>query len=82
MGSTCDFELDLRGVVCPLNFVRTKLFLDKMTAGQTVSILLDGGEAVESVSASITAEGHEITGCCPEESGHYCVSIRKVLEAT
>lgn len=53
-------ELNLRGVACPINFVKTKLFLDKMQSGEVVKVLLDPGEPVESVTTSIRQEGHEI----------------------
>jgi TusA-related sulfurtransferase len=73
-----EFELDLRGVACPLNFVKTKLFLDKLSPGQTVRVLLDAGEPIESVSASMQAEGQEIIENQADAGGHYCLSIRKV----
>ena len=55
-----DFWLDLRGVKCPLNFVKTKLQLEKMNTGQVLEILIDKGEAVESVPPSVIQEGHKI----------------------
>lgn len=55
-----NFLLDLRGVACPLNFVRTKLQLDKMKAGEELEVLLDSGEAIESVPPSIIEEGHKV----------------------
>jgi TusA-related sulfurtransferase len=73
-----DFELDYRGLPCPMNFVKTKLFLDKMGVGQMVRVLLDAGEPVESVSASVVAEGHEILENVQDALGFYRVSIRKV----
>ena len=69
--------LDLRGVACPMNFVKTKLYLDKLAAGETVRVLLDAGEPVESVSSSIVAEGHELMESQQEDSGHYRLLIRK-----
>lgn len=72
-----EFLLNLRGVVCPLNFVRTKLFLDKISAGERVTVLLDDGEPVESVTASVIAEGHNIVGSTQAEDGHHAVTIRK-----
>lgn len=73
-----DFELDYRGLPCPMNFVKTKLFLDKMRAGQTVRVKLDAGEPVESVSSSLAAEGHDILESVQDALGYYLVSIRKV----
>lgn len=71
-------ELDLRGVKCPMNFVKTRLKLDKMTAGEKLSVLLDQGEPVESVSNSVVSEGNIVEESQQQESGHYRVVILKV----
>lgn len=55
-----DITLDLRGVVCPLNFVKTKIQLEKMELNQVLEVFLDDGEAIESVPPSVIEEGHEI----------------------
>lgn len=70
-------ELDLRGVACPMNFVKTRLYLDKIAVGDTVDVLLDGGEPVESVSSSIAQEGHAVLAVEPNQAGHFVVTIRK-----
>ncbi len=70
--------LDLRGIACPMNFVKTKLFIDKVSRGEIIQVLLDGGEPVESVSQSMTAEGHEIISVDSEPEGYFKVIIRKV----
>lgn len=74
---TDEFLLDLRGVACPMNFVKTKLYMDKMPTGKVVQVLLDGGEPVESVSSSVTAEGHTIVESVMQNDGHHCVRIKK-----
>ncbi|MBU6451595.1 MAG: sulfurtransferase TusA family protein [Cyanobacteria bacterium REEB67] len=51
-------QLDLRGVACPMNFVKTKLRLDKLEGGDLLEVLLDKGEPFESVSESVQADGH------------------------
>ncbi len=70
-------QLDLRGVACPMNFVKTRLFLDKIPSGDTVEVQLDNGEPVESVSASVTAEGHTVEKIA-ENATHSVLSIRKL----
>jgi len=70
-------QLDLRGVSCPMNFVKTRLFLDKIAGGDLLIVLLDAGEPVESVSSSVQAEGHEIEHSEQAPAGHFAVSIRK-----
>jgi sulfite reductase (ferredoxin) len=51
---------DLRGVSCPMNFVKTKLELAKLTSGQLLRVFLDDGEPIENVPRSVAEEGHRI----------------------
>ncbi len=69
--------LDLRGVACPMNFVKTRLYLDKMAVGDTVEVSLDGGEPVESVSSSVQQEGHAVLAMTQDTAGHFVLTIRK-----
>ena len=40
---------DLRGVACPLNYVKTKLKLEMMDAGERLEVWLDAGEPIKNV---------------------------------
>jgi tRNA 2-thiouridine synthesizing protein A len=53
-------ELDLRGVPCPLNWVRTRLLLEEMRSGEALRVQLDPGEPLESVPASALEDGHSV----------------------
>lgn len=55
-----DAELDLRGVICPYNFVKTKLKLETMEEGQVLSVLLDEGDPIRNVPRSVENEGHTV----------------------
>jgi TusA-related sulfurtransferase len=55
-----DAELDLRGVICPYNFVKTKLKLETMEEGQVLSVLLDDGDPIRNVPRSVENEGHTV----------------------
>ena len=55
-----DQELDLRGVICPYNFVKTKLKLETMEKGQVLSVLLDAGDPIRNVPVSVQNEGHTV----------------------
>ncbi len=72
-----EHELNLRSVACPMNFVKTRLFLDKMAAGDLVKVFLDAGEPVESVTSSIQEEGHTVVESKEVEEGVYCLTIQK-----
>jgi tRNA 2-thiouridine synthesizing protein A len=53
--------LDLTGVLCPMNWVRARLELERMQPGERLELLLDHGEALESVPRSARDEGHSVT---------------------
>lgn len=55
-----DGKIDLRGVLCPINFVKTKLKLEEMDGGQVLEVALDDGEPMRNVPRSIKEEGHKI----------------------
>lgn len=71
-----DAELDLRGVICPYNFVKTKLKLETMDAGQVLAVLLDDGDPIRNVPRSVSDDGHEVLGVEPVAQSHRVV-IRK-----
>ena len=69
--------LNLLGVVCPINFVRTKLRLDSLNNGEMLEVLLDDGEPIESVSKSVLEEGHTILSKQQLENKSWCLTIEK-----
>jgi len=52
--------LDLRGTPCPLNYIRSRLALEKVPAGAQLEIWLDRGEPQRMVSEGLAAEGHAV----------------------
>ncbi len=74
-------NLNLRGVACPLNFVKTKLYLDKLAEGEVLQVILDAGEPVESVYNSVKAEGHEVAMPEMNNDGTYLLTIKKIAIA-
>ncbi len=55
-----DKRIDLSGVICPLNFVKTKLELEEMEQGQILEVILDDGEPIKNVPRAVKEEGHRI----------------------
>jgi len=53
--------LDLTGVPCPMNWVRARLALEELAAGERLDVLLDHGEPLRSVPESAREDGHEVT---------------------
>jgi tRNA 2-thiouridine synthesizing protein A len=58
-------QLDLHGVICPLNFVKTKLALDELASGELLEIIMDEGDAMVNVPRSLKEEGHKIVKVTP-----------------
>lgn len=66
-----DAQLDLRGVLCPVNFVQIKLQLEEMESGKLLEVILDDGEPMRNVPRSLKEEGHQIIRVEKLESGKY-----------
>jgi len=52
--------LNLTGVACPMNFVKTKLRLETLPAGAHLEVILDDGEPIENVPRSLREQGHKV----------------------
>ena len=68
--------IDLLGVKCPFNYVKTKIKLETMASGSILEVLLDDGEPSENVPKSIKNDGHKVVSLV-EEEGHYKLTIEK-----
>ncbi len=71
---------DLRGVACPMNYVKTKLKLEMMDAGETLEVWLDAGEPIKNVPMSLKNDGHKvlIQEALEAEASHYRILVEKV----
>jgi sulfite reductase (ferredoxin) len=71
--------LDLLGVACPMNYVKTKLQLEEMEPLQILEVLLDAGEPAENVPRSVKSDGYRVVSL-EEEAGHYRLVIENKAE--
>ncbi|MCH8156665.1 MAG: sulfurtransferase TusA family protein [Nitrospinae bacterium] len=69
-------KIDLLGVKCPFNYVKTKLKLETMASGDTLEVLLDQGEPEENVPRSIQNDGHKVLSM-GRDNGHFKMVIEK-----
>lgn len=81
MQKNTDFYLDITSDLCPMTFVRTKLLIERLLVGQTVTIRLKGKEPLTNVPRSIRELGHDIMDFYPEAGestyGTHCMIVRK-----
>lgn len=73
-----DEFVDVTDVVCPVTFVKTKVFLEEMDEGQILQVHLNDGEPVQNVPRSVKEEGHEVLNLIDNEDGTYELFIKKV----
>jgi sulfite reductase (ferredoxin) len=69
--------LNLLGVKCPFNYVKTKLKLETMEPGNKLEVLLDDGEPIKNVPRSIQNDGHKLLSQ-DKIDNHYKIVIEKV----
>ena len=70
--------MDLRGVACPMNYVRAKLRMEEMEPNQTIMLYLDEGAPIENVPVSLRNDGQEILKLEKTAAEHYEVLVRKL----
>ncbi|NQT30308.1 MAG: sulfurtransferase TusA family protein [Candidatus Saganbacteria bacterium] len=71
-----DQNIDMRGVSCPLNYVKTKLAIEELEVGEVLAVLLDDGEPIVNVPRSAKEDGHQILEVNKIQD-HYQVLIKK-----
>jgi tRNA 2-thiouridine synthesizing protein A len=69
--------LDLRGEVCPFTFVRTKLRLEEMAAGASLTIVVDHEPASRNVPRSLREWGQVVVGVEARGDGTWVIEVRK-----
>lgn len=70
--------IDLRGVACPINYVKASLKLEEMNTGDILEIILDDGMPMANVPNSIEGDGHKILKIEPIGEGkHYRLFVKK-----
>lgn len=71
------YTLDLRGTICPMNFVKTKLKLEELNPGERLMVILDDGEPIKNVPRSVKEDGHLVLEMTRVDN-HYWLLIEKV----
>jgi TusA-related sulfurtransferase len=73
--------LDITAEVCPMTFVRAKLLIERMGAGETALIYLNAGEPLDNVPRSIREHGHLIISIgaldAADPQGRHFILMRK-----
>jgi len=72
--------LDLRTTKCPLNFVKTKLALEKLAIGEILEVwIVPDGESAINIPQSIQQEGHRLIPHAQDDPQMQKLWIQKAL---
>jgi TusA-related sulfurtransferase len=77
--SDAQYSLDISAETCPLTFVKTKLLLENMAAGEVACIRLSEGEPLDNLPRTLRDQGHSVLELRPETAGGaiYRLLVRK-----
>ena len=75
-----DRTLDIRGQVCPLTFVRSKLAIEKMALGEVLEIVVDHQPAAVNVPRSMEHEGQKVLRVEQTGEAEWRICVRKDRE--
>lgn len=75
-----DKKLNIKGLVCPYTFVKSKLAVEDMEVGQTLEILLDYEEASRSIPKSMEDHGQRVLKVEKINDTDWIIQIRKEKE--
>lgn len=71
------FKLDITREHCPMTFVKTKIQLSKLNAGDVLEVLLTEGEPLENVPKSSREQGFNVLEVSHVEGVVHKVIIQK-----
>lgn len=69
--------VDITDVVCPVTFVKAKIAIEQLEAGQVLSVHMNGGEPVTNVPRSMKEEGHKVLKLNKNDDGTYDLIVEK-----
>ena len=70
-------QLDITKEICPMTLVRTRLALDRLSAGQFLLVRLAGPEPVLEVPRAAEELGHQVVSLTPAPGGVSLLLLRR-----
>lgn len=72
-----DKKINIKGLICPYTFVKSKLAIEDMEIGQVLEILLDYEEASRSIPKSMEDHGQKVLKAEKLNATDWVLQIRK-----
>jgi len=77
---TPDKTINIKGLVCPYTFVKSKIAVEDMEVGQVLEIVLDYEEAARSIPKSMEDHGQKVLKVEKVNDTDWVIQIRKEKE--
>lgn len=72
-----DKAIDITAETCPMTYVRTRLALETMVAGQILLVRLKGEDPLRNVPRAAADHGHDPLDLIEQEDGAWILVIQK-----
>ena len=72
-----DKAIDITAETCPMTFVRTRLALDALQAGQILLVRLQGADPLANVPRAAADQGHDPLDLTEQADGTWLLTIQK-----
>ncbi|RMG72822.1 MAG: sulfurtransferase TusA family protein [Nitrospirae bacterium] len=69
--------INIKGLVCPYTFVKSKLAIEEMEVGEVLEIILDYPEASRSIPKSMEDHGHRVLKVEKINDTDWVILVRK-----
>jgi len=69
--------VDITDVVCPMTFVKAKIAMEELEAGEILEIKMNEGEPILNVPRSFKEEGHKVIDVINNGDGTFTVFVEK-----
>jgi len=69
--------VDITDVVCPMTFVKAKIAMEELEAGEILEIKMNEGEPILNVPRSFKEEGHKVLDVINNGDGTFTVFVEK-----
>lgn len=73
-------KINIKGLICPYTFVKSKIAVEDMEVGEVLEILLDYEEASRSIPKSMEDHGHKVLKVEKINDTDWIIQVRKEKE--
>ena len=70
-------ELNLKGEICPMTFVKTKLAIEKLNSGERIKVIFNSSEAKINVPKSLKELNYKVIAINDIDKNNFYIVIEK-----